>query len=149
MGGKRMSNHESEADKDKIIILSDPAGEGKDKFESCQVKGIIFDCYQTLIDIHSEEHSLETYQVLSSWLAYQGVKIKPEKLWDTYMFKVKEKMEESKEIYPEVRVEDHFLGQPVSAKARRMGQARSAAGRDLLVESAGWTNARVESGVAE
>jgi putative hydrolase of the HAD superfamily len=77
-------------------------------FESCQIKGVIFDCYQTLIDIHTDEHSLETYSILSAWLAYQGVKIQPEKLWDTYMFKVKEKMDTSKEIYPEIRIEEIF-----------------------------------------
>ncbi len=77
-------------------------------FESCQIKGVIFDCYQTLIDIDTDEHRLETYEVVSRWLAYQGVKIKPEKLWDTYMFKVKERMEDSREIYPEVRVEEIF-----------------------------------------
>ena len=108
MGGKSISNHESEAGESKVTILNSPAGEEGDKFESCQVKGIIFDCYQTLIDIYSEEHSLETYQVVSSWLAYQGVKIKPEKLWDTYMFKVKDRMMHSEEIYPEVRVEEIF-----------------------------------------
>ena len=108
MGGNRITNHESEADKNEVIILNDPAGEGGDKFESCQIKGIIFDCYQTLIDIDTDEHSLETYEVISRWLAYQGVKIKPEKLCDTYMFKVRDRMEHSKEIYPEVRVEEIF-----------------------------------------
>jgi len=46
-------------------------GEGKEEiFESCRIKGVIFDCYQTLIDIHTEEHSIETYEILSTWLAY-------------------------------------------------------------------------------
>ena len=108
MGGKRISNYKSKADVDKFTILNDPAGEKRDKFESCQVKGVIFDCYQTLINIHTEEHSLETHEVVSAWLAYQGVKIKPEKLWDIYMFKVRDRMQHSKEIYPEVRVEEIF-----------------------------------------
>ena len=88
--------------------LNDPAREGEDKFESYQVKGIIFDCYQTLIDIHTDEHSLETYEVISRWLAYQGVKIEPKKLWDTYMFKVSDRMGHSKEIYPEIKIEEIF-----------------------------------------
>jgi putative hydrolase of the HAD superfamily len=96
MGGKSISNHESEADRGTVTILNDPAGEGEDKFESCQVKGIIFDCYQTLIDIDTDEYSLKTYEVLSRWLAYQGVKIRPEKLRDIYMFKVRDRMEHSK-----------------------------------------------------
>ncbi|AKB15072.1 haloacid dehalogenase-like hydrolase [Methanosarcina thermophila CHTI-55] len=51
---------------------------------------------------------METYEIVTKWLAYQGVKIKPEKLRDTYMFKIREKMEDSREIYPEVRVEEIF-----------------------------------------
>jgi len=84
-------------------------GEGKEEiFESCRIKGVIFDCYQTLIDIDTDEHSLETYETLSRWLAYQGVGIEPRKLKDTYMLKVKERMDESLEIYPEIRVEEIF-----------------------------------------
>jgi len=108
MGGKSILNYEYEADKGKSTVLSDLAGEEEDKFGSCPVKGVIFDCYQTLIDINTDEHSLETYKFLSAWLAYQGVKINPEKLWDTYMLKVIEKMDSSKEIYPEIKVEEIF-----------------------------------------
>lgn len=46
------------------------------------------------------------------------MKIKPEKLRDTYMFKVREKMEDSREIYPEVRVEEIL---PRSARRTRSG----------------------------
>lgn len=77
-------------------------------FETCQIKGIIFDCYMTLIDINTDEHSHETYEMISHWLSYQGVIIKPEKLRDSYMLKIREKMDESLEIYPEVRVEEIF-----------------------------------------
>jgi putative hydrolase of the HAD superfamily len=108
-GGKSISNNISGTERDNVSIKSDSApAEGEDKFETCPIKGIIFDCYQTLIDIHTDEHSLETHKVVSAWLAYQGVKISPEKLWDTYLFKVSDKMKHSKEIYPEVRVEEIF-----------------------------------------
>lgn len=103
-----LENHELEASKDKVTFLSHSPAKGEEAFESCHIKGVIFDCYETLIDIHTEEHSLETYEVVSAWLAYQGVKIEPKKLWDTYMFKVRDIMEHSKEIYPEVRVEEIF-----------------------------------------
>jgi len=103
-----LGNHELEASKDKGTFLSHSLVKGEEAFESCHIKGVVFDCYETLIDIHTEEHSLETYEVVSSWLAYQGVKIEPKKLWDTYMFKVRDRMEHSKEIYPEVRVEEIF-----------------------------------------
>jgi putative hydrolase of the HAD superfamily len=108
MGGKRIPEHEFEANKSKVTVPNDSSGEGGDKFESCQIKGVIFDCYQTLIDIHTDEHTLETYEIISRWLAYEGVKIEPKRLWDTYMFKVKDRMDHSKEMYPEVKVEEIF-----------------------------------------
>jgi putative hydrolase of the HAD superfamily len=109
MGGKNISrNNELNSGEATVTFLGDPLGAGEDTFESCQIKGVIFDCYQTLIDIDTEEHRIETYETVSAWLAYHGVKIKPEKLWDTYIFKVKERMEDSREIYPEVRVEEIF-----------------------------------------
>ncbi|HWR24762.1 MAG TPA: HAD family hydrolase [Methanosarcina sp.] len=109
MGGKNMSeNQESNASEGQVTFFPDSVGKEDEIFESCPIKGVIFDCYQTLIDIDTDEHRIETYEVLSAWLAYQGVKIKPEKLWDNYMFKVKEKMDISREIYPEVRVEEIF-----------------------------------------
>jgi putative hydrolase of the HAD superfamily len=109
MGGKSISgNHRSDVSKDEVTFLSHSLAKGEEAFESCHIKGVIFDCYETLIDIHTEEHSLETYKVLSAWLAYEGVKIEPEKLWDTYMFKVRQKMENSREVYPEIKVEEIF-----------------------------------------
>ncbi|MCQ1535588.1 HAD family hydrolase [Methanosarcina sp. KYL-1] len=104
-------NYEPNTWKGEVTFLSHPAeeaGEGEEVFESCQVKGVIFDCYQTLIDIETDEHSIETYEAVGRWLAYQGVRIEPEKLKDSYMLKVRERMDESQEIYPEVRVEEIF-----------------------------------------
>ncbi len=101
-------NYRPEANKSKITLPNNPAAGKGCEFESCHIKGIIFDCYQTLIDIDTDENRIETYEVLSRWLAYQGVKIEPKKLWDTYMFKARNKMEQSEEIYPEIRVEEIF-----------------------------------------
>ncbi|RXA20153.1 HAD family hydrolase [Methanosarcina sp. MSH10X1] len=109
MGGRSISDdYNLEKDEATTTFLSYSPRKGEEAFESCHIKGVIFDCYQTLIDIHTDEHNLQTYEVLSAWLAYQGVKISPEKLWDTYIFKVMEKMENSREIYPEIRVEEIF-----------------------------------------
>ncbi|MDD3043686.1 MAG: HAD family hydrolase [Methanosarcinaceae archaeon] len=93
-----------------MLIPSSPEKESEEEvvFETCQVKGVIFDCYMTLIDIDTDEHCQETYETISRWLFYQGVKIKPENLRDSYMLKVRERMDESPEIYPEVRVEEIF-----------------------------------------
>lgn len=109
IGGNSISeNYEFDAGGSKVVVISDPARKDVHIFESCQIKGVIFDCYQTLIDIRTDEHSFETYNFVSRWLAYQGIKIEPNKLWDTYMFKVRNRIEHSEEIYPEVKVEEIF-----------------------------------------
>ena len=77
-------------------------------FKGCQIKGVIFDCYQTLIDIHTEEHDPETHKFLSSWLNYNGVRISPDELWDTYLFKVNDRMKHSAEQHPEIKIEEIF-----------------------------------------
>ena len=48
------------------------------------IKGIIFDCYNTLIDIKTDDASVDTYRQVSNWLIYQGVKIDPEELMAEY-----------------------------------------------------------------
>jgi putative hydrolase of the HAD superfamily len=73
------------------------------------IKGLIFDLYNTLIDIHTDEKSIETYEPVSKWLIYQGVKISAEDLKNEYMRLVKEDMESRWEKYPEVRVEQIFI----------------------------------------
>lgn len=39
------------------------------------VRAVLFDCYNTLIEIDTDENSSLTWQMLSSWLSYQGVGI--------------------------------------------------------------------------
>ncbi|APH39723.1 HAD family hydrolase [Methanohalophilus halophilus] len=77
-------------------------------FESGRIKGLIFDCYKTLIDIDTDEDDERTYEMLSVWLRYNGVKIKPEVLRDEYKKRILEKMDVSGEEYPEVKVEEIF-----------------------------------------
>lgn len=77
-------------------------------FESSQIKGLIFDLYGTLIDIQTDEDDFYTYDTVSKWLQYKGVKIDPEVLKTKYISKINDKMEASKEQYPEVRVEEIF-----------------------------------------
>lgn len=72
------------------------------------IKGVIFDCYQTLINIETDEDDLYTNEVVSKWLRYQGVKIGPEELREEYRRRAKERMEASHEKYPEIEVEDVF-----------------------------------------
>jgi putative hydrolase of the HAD superfamily len=72
------------------------------------IKGIIFDLYNTLIDIHTDEESINTYEVVSKWLIYQGVRIPAEDLKNDYRRMAKEGMEARWEKHPEIRVEDIF-----------------------------------------
>jgi len=72
------------------------------------IKGIIFDLYNTLIDIDTDEESINTYQAVSKWLIYQGVKIPAEDLLNDYRRMAKEGMEAKWEKHPEIRVEQIF-----------------------------------------
>jgi putative hydrolase of the HAD superfamily len=72
------------------------------------IKGIIFDLYNTLIDIHTDEESINTYEAVSNWLIYQGVKIPAEDLKNDYRRMAKEGMEAKWEKHSEIRVEDIF-----------------------------------------
>ncbi len=68
------------------------------------IKGIIFDCYKTIIDIETDEDSMRTWELLSKWLIYQGIKISPEELMDWYKREVKEYINTRWEAFPEVDV---------------------------------------------
>jgi len=77
-------------------------------FEISKIKGMIFDLYGTLIDIQTDENDFYTYNTVSKWLQYKGVKIDPEILKSEYHSKIKDRIEVSKEQYPEIRVEEIF-----------------------------------------
>ncbi|NPV61654.1 MAG: HAD family hydrolase [Methanotrichaceae archaeon] len=69
------------------------------------IKGVIFDCYNTLINISTDEGDISSYKPVARWLIYQGVRVSPEELMAEYRRGVKEYMESRWEAYPEVRVE--------------------------------------------
>lgn len=73
-----------------------------------KIKGLIFDCYKTLIDIKTDEGSRKTSERVSSWLLYQGVRIEPERLKATYRSKVICLLSKSGKKYPDIRVEEIF-----------------------------------------
>lgn len=72
------------------------------------IKGLIFDLYNTLIDIKTDEDSINTYEPVSRWLIYKGVKISPDELMREYKRLVKEDLQSRWETHPEVRVEQVF-----------------------------------------
>jgi len=73
-----------------------------------KIKGLIFDCYKTLIDIKTDEGSWETNERVSKWLLYQGVRIGPEKLREEYKWKVIGRLGNSGQKHPDVRIEEIF-----------------------------------------
>ena len=74
------------------------------------IKGILFDCYKTLIDIVTDEDDQKTYECVSNWLIYQGVRITPDQLKREYKGSCLLGTQSSGQEHPEVRVEKMFEG---------------------------------------
>jgi putative hydrolase of the HAD superfamily len=72
------------------------------------VKGLIFDCYHTIVDIQTDESDFYTYDTVSKWLQYQGVRIDPDTLKREYRARAKEEVESSPEEHAEIRIEEIF-----------------------------------------
>lgn len=72
------------------------------------VRGVMFDCYKTLIDIKTDENSVETYRPVSRWLKYHGVAISSEDLMREYKRKCREEIDRCNERHPELKVEEIF-----------------------------------------
>ncbi len=72
------------------------------------IKGLIFDLYNTLIEIRTDEESMSTYEITSNWLIYQGVRIRPDELMKDYKRLIEEDLGKRWEKYPEVQVEQAF-----------------------------------------
>lgn len=75
---------------------------------SIGVKGVMFDCYKTLVDIKTDEKSLNTYEPVSKWLMYHGVNIGPQDLMNEYRRRCREAVERQKEMHSEIKVEEIF-----------------------------------------
>ncbi len=73
-----------------------------------KIKGLIFDCYKTLIDIRTDEKSRETNERLSRWLLYQGVRIEPDRLREEYRWKVIDRLGSSGQQHADIRIEEIF-----------------------------------------
>lgn len=74
------------------------------------IKGILFDCYRTLIDITTDENDQKTYESVSNWLIYQGVRITPDQLKREYKGSCLLGTQGTRREHPEVRVEKIFEG---------------------------------------
>jgi len=72
------------------------------------INGILFDCYKTLIDIVTDEDDKKTYESVSNWLIYQGVRITPDQLKSEYKGSCLLGTQAIGQEYPEIRVEKTF-----------------------------------------
>lgn len=72
------------------------------------INGILFDCYKTLIDIVTDEDDKKTYESVSNWLIYQGVRITPDQLESEYKGSCLLGTQAIGQEYPEIRVEKTF-----------------------------------------
>ncbi len=73
-----------------------------------KIKGLIFDCYKTLIDIRTDERSWETNKRVSDWLLYNGVRISPDRLREEYKWKVIGRLGNSDQKHPDIRIDEIF-----------------------------------------
>ncbi|APH39728.1 HAD family hydrolase [Methanohalophilus halophilus] len=73
-----------------------------------EIRGLVFDCYKTLIDIKTKEESHSTNEAVSNWLRYQGVSISAQDFRDEYVAKVMYRINHSEHEHPEIRVEEIF-----------------------------------------
>ena len=76
--------------------------------QNVKIKGSIFDCYKTLIDIRTNERSWETNKIVSDWLLYHGVRIDPDSLREEYKWKVIGRLGNSDQKHPDIRIEEIF-----------------------------------------
>ncbi|HDR73648.1 MAG TPA: HAD family hydrolase [Methanoculleus sp.] len=73
-----------------------------------EIEAVFFDCYNTLIDIRTDERSIETYRMVSAWLAYHGVSIDPVTLKYEYRRVCRDHFEGAGERFAEIRIEEVF-----------------------------------------
>ena len=65
-------------------------------------KAVLFDLYNTLIDIRTDEHDLQVWQSLARFLHYQGLIAEPETLRQAFFTCIRQQQRQSAEPHPEV-----------------------------------------------
>jgi putative hydrolase of the HAD superfamily len=65
-------------------------------------KAVLFDLYNTLIDIVTDEHDVEVWRNLTRYLRYQGLVSDPVMLHDSFFATIHTMLRESAEPHPEV-----------------------------------------------
>ena len=69
-----------------------------------RVDAVIFDLYNTLLDNKTDEEREDTYEFLSLWLSYHGVRIQPAPLRRLYLDLCHQEMGKAAEAHPEIEI---------------------------------------------
>lgn len=77
--------------------------------ETAVIKAVMFDLYGTLIDIRTDEHDPYVYDLLSRYLGYHSVNITPDEMKKAYFEGVRQYLDLSREVHPEVDVYKVFF----------------------------------------
>jgi putative hydrolase of the HAD superfamily len=85
------------------------------------IKAVVFDFYQTIVEIKTDEKKIELWRVLASFLQYRGADVTAEDLRTLYFRTVEELLDRSAERHPEVDA-----GAIFSALLEQTGLAASA-----------------------
>ena len=73
-----------------------------------KIRAVIFDCYGTLVDIHTDERKDEVFNYLALYLQYYGATIGAEELKAVVALEKERSLKTSGERYPEVDLENVF-----------------------------------------
>jgi len=90
-----------------------------------KIRAVIFDCYGTLVDIHTNEGKDEVFHYLALYLQYYGASTGVEELKSTFDLEKERYLRTSNERYPEVDLEIVFqnilkkecIGNPILAES--------------------------------
>lgn len=72
------------------------------------VKGVLFDFYQTLVEIQTDEKKDALWELLAGLLSYRGADAAPGELREWYEEAVRRSLSENPETYPEIDVGEVF-----------------------------------------
>lgn len=73
-----------------------------------RITAVIFDVFNTLIHIQTDERMGYAYEFLSNWLSYQDIRIQPQELYDAYQHYTHLGLQQSGLEYPDIDVGDVF-----------------------------------------
>ena len=68
------------------------------------IKAILFDFYQTIVEVKTDETKDRLWEVLAMFLEYRGADVGPDELREVYHQEVQEGLANSRERYPEIDV---------------------------------------------